>query len=107
MQSYFRHRVFRQKNLTDFAVSRLLCLSWRSNYEMIVIGKLEGTNPDALNMAEILAQASTENDDEEIEIPGPDLLKNETPIEVMKCSVKIQKLIALCNLDMTVYHYLY
>jgi len=74
---------------------------------MIVIAKLEGTRTGTLNMAEVLAQAATENDVDEIEIPDPDLLKNETPIEVVQCQVKIQKLIALNNLDMTVYHYLY
>ena len=74
---------------------------------MIVIAKLEGTRTGTLNMAELLAQAATENDVDEIEIPDPDLLKNETPIEVVQCQVKIQKLIALNNLDMTVYHYLY
>ena len=52
---------------------------------MIVIAKLEGTRTGTLNMAEVLAQAATENDDEEIEIPDPDLLKNETPIEVVQC----------------------
>ena len=74
---------------------------------MIVIAKLEGTRTGTLNMAELLAQAATENDVDEIEIPDPDLLKNERPIEVVQCQVKIQKLIALNNLDMTVYHYLY
>jgi hypothetical protein len=74
---------------------------------MIVIAKLDGTRTGNLNMAEVLAQAATENDEDEIEIPDPDLLKNETPIEVVLCQVKIQKLIALSNLDMTVYHYLY
>ena len=74
---------------------------------MIVIAKLEGTRTGTLNMAEVLAQAATEYDDLEIEIPDPNLLKNETPIEVVQCQVKIQKLIALNNLDMTVYHYLY
>jgi hypothetical protein len=74
---------------------------------MIVIAKLEGIRSATLNMAEVLAQAATENDIDEIEIPDPDLLKNETPIEVVQCQVKIQKLIALNNLDMTVYHYLY
>ena len=74
---------------------------------MIVIAKLEGTRTGTLNMAEVLAQAATENDEQEIEIPDPDLLKNETLIEVVQCQVKIQKLIALNNLDMTVYHYLY
>jgi hypothetical protein len=74
---------------------------------MIVIAKLEGTRTATLNMAEVLAQAATENDIDEIEIPDADLLKNDTPIEVVQCQVKIQKLIALNNLDMTVYHYLY
>jgi anaerobic glycerol-3-phosphate dehydrogenase len=74
---------------------------------MIVIAKLEGTRTATLKMAEVLAQAATENDVDEIEIPDPDLLKNEAPIEVVQCQVKIQKLIALNNLDMTVYHYLY
>jgi hypothetical protein len=79
----------------------------RRGPEMIVIAKLEGTRTGTLNMAELLAQAATENDVDEIEIPDPDLLKNETPIEVVQCQVKIQKLMALNNLDMTVYHYLY
>lgn len=74
---------------------------------MIVIGKLEGTRVGAINMAEILAQASTDNDEEEIEIPDSDLFKNEKPIEVTQCSIKVQKLIALNSFDMTVYHYLY
>ncbi len=75
---------------------------------MIVIGKLESTKSGSLKMAEILAQSQTEDDEEEIEIPDHhDFFKNDAPIEVTNCQVKIQKLIALNNMDMTVYHYLY
>ena len=67
------------------------------NYDMIVIGKLLATRKDTINIQE---------DDEGMAFDD-DQNCNEGSIEVDKCSIKIDKLIAINKMEFNVYHYNY